>query len=546
MNPDVDLRPLAVRRDGPTAPTPARRRRHLTTRYLLPGAVLLGFLGVMAWSARDSLRPSRPVTVVPVLATRAEVRQGGAPLFQAAGWVEPRPTPVLVTALTEGVVDQLMVVEGQAVKAGQPVARLIDADARLALAAAEADLRLRKSELAGARAALAAARTNARHPLRLKSAFAEAEAMLAQKETELGNLPFQLRAAEARLHLARVDYNNKRKAFQSKAVPERTFLLADSELKTATAAVEELKARQPRLKREASALAGKRDALARRLELKTEETQKSAEAEAALEGARARLEQAQVAVDAARLRLERMVLRAPISGRVLALAARPGMRLMGLAPHALHDASTVLTLYDPARLQVRADVRLEDVPRVRPGQPARIEAQAVPDGPLDGVVLFATSQADLQKNTLQVKVAVTNPPSVLTPDMLVRVTFLAPPRPDVKPGPSEQLRLLVPRQLVEVEGGGARVWVADRVAGVARLRPVQLGPGAADDLVEVVAGLNAADKLIAGGREGLADGQRITVTGEDPTLGTKARGPGPKRAPPARTPPGNGGHHGNP
>jgi hypothetical protein len=43
---------------------------------------------------------------------------------------------------------------------------------------------------------------------------------------------------------------------------------------------------------------------------------------------------------------------------------------------------------------------------------------------------------------------------------------------------------------------------------------VTLGP-AAGEWVEVVEGLNAADRLIAGGREGLRDAQRITVTGEE-------------------------------
>src|SRR5262249_55232406 len=138
MNPNVDLRQLAVRRNGPPAQEPARRR-HLVSRYLLPGAVLLGFTTLAGWAARDSLLPSRPVTVVPVLTTRAETGQEGQPLFQAAGWIEPRPTPILVSALTEGVVDELLVVEGQAVKAGEPVARLIGADARLAFATAEAD-----------------------------------------------------------------------------------------------------------------------------------------------------------------------------------------------------------------------------------------------------------------------------------------------------------------------------------------------------------------------------------------------------------------------
>src|SRR5262249_4144276 len=137
---------------------------------------------------------------------------------------------------------------------------------------------------------------------------------------------------------------------------------------------------------------------------------------------------------------------------------------------------------------------------------------------------FPTAQADRAKNTLEVKVALKAPPSTLRPDMLVQVTFLAPPTPRGA-GTAEPLRLLVPRVLVETGEGGARVWVADQAGGVARLRAVKLGAASAE-LVEVVDGLNAGDRLIAGGREGLREGERITVTGEDTSLGAVPRGAG--------------------
>jgi RND family efflux transporter MFP subunit len=534
MSATVDLRQLAVRRDDP-APRRGGRRRHIVTRYLLPAGVLAGFLGVAGWAARDSLLPSRPVTVVPVLATRAEVRQEGAPLFQAAGWVEPRPTPTLVTALTEGVVEQLLVVEDQPVKAGEPVARLVDADARIALRAAEADLALRQAEAAGARSTLATARTNFDKPVSLEAAFAEADAMLAQKETERATLPAQARAAEAKLVLARQTLDGALRATSGVSVINRQQYEADRD--TCAAAVDELKAKRDRIEREVAALTQKRDALRQRLELKTEEARQLGEAEAALKAAEARVAQAQAALDAARLRLERMTVRAPSAGRVLALIARPGTRLMGLAPNSLQDASNVVSLYDPDRLQVRADVRLEDVPRVRPGQAVKVETPSAPVGPLDGEVLYATPLADVQKNTLQVKVALKSPPATVRPDMLVRVTFLAPPAPKSLGGESEPLRLLVPWSLVESGEGGATVWLADRAAGVARRRAVRLGAAGTGDLVEVAEGLAAGDRLIAAGREGLRDGERVTVTDEDAALGTSAPATaGAKAARPQRLP----------
>jgi multidrug efflux pump subunit AcrA (membrane-fusion protein) len=517
MNPNVDLRQLAVRRTAGSAPEPARRR-HLVSRFLLPGAVLVGFAVLAGWAARDSLLPARPVTVVPVLATRAEVRQEGAALFQAAGWVEPRPTPVLVTGLAEGVVERLLVVEGQEVKADEPVARLIDAEARLALDGAEADRQLREADLASARATLECARVHATHPIHLEAALAEADAVLAKTRTELAALPFQLKASEARQRLARLDLDAKTAA--ASALPALTLARTQAEMDVATATAEEQRARKAALEGEVEALTRKRDALRKQLSLKAEEVRHLAEAAANEKAAAARLRQAQVAEQTARLRLERMTVRSPCAGRVLGLVARPGMRLMGLASGSHQESSTVITLYDPAQLQVRADVRLEDVPHVQPGQPVRIETAAVTAGPLDGEVLFATSQADIQKNTLQVKVAIKAPPPVLKPDMLVQVTFLAVAVPGAREAAADRLRLFVPRQLVESAADGARVWVADQAASLARRRAVKLGPGGGD-LVEVVEGLTAADKLIAV-LEGLRDGERIRVTGEDGALGTAA------------------------
>jgi RND family efflux transporter MFP subunit len=516
MNPNVDLRQLAVRRENPPAAAAARRPRRWLTRIVLPAAVLLGFLAVTAWAARDSLLPSRSVTVVPVLATRGEVSHEGEPLFQAAGWVEPRPTPILVPALAEGVVDKLLVVEGQDVKAGETVATLIDADAKFALQAAEADLRLRQAELKSAQATRAAAAVNLEKPAHLRAALAEAEAELAHEQGHLAELPFQARAAEAKLRLARRELETVKSLRPGNLVADISVVRSQNEVDLLEFSVEELKAHLARAEKHVEALQEKCGALRLRLELKTEERRQHADAEAQVEAAEARVRQARVALDASSLRLERTAVKAPAAGRVLYLQARPGARVMGTSAVGGMDATTVVGLYDPARLQVRADVRLEDVPRVRPGQRVRIETPAAPGGPVHGEVLFPTSQADVQKNTLQVKVAIDNPPATLRPDMLVQVTFLAAASSHAAKDQSPLLRLLVPRPLVENAGDKPFVWVADQAAGVARRRVVKLGQGATDGLVEVLEGLNATDKIIASGRDGLSDGGRITVTGEEP------------------------------
>ena len=512
----VDLQALAVDRSSRGGAN-VKRPRKLLLRYGLPAGLIIGFLALLGWSLREHLLPATAVTVVPVIATRSDVQAADTPLFQAAGWVEPRPTPVVVTSLVEGVVERLTVIEGQSVVAGEPVAYLIDADARLALRQAEADLALRRAELSGVEANLVAARQLLAEPIPRMAELAEAEAQLSKVQTDLARLPSQIEAAEARRAQAGQEVETKTAA--KDAVPAILLQRAQSELKVASAQLSEFSRQTEALKREQAALVKRRDVIQRQLELKIDEQRAAAEAESRVAAANAQIEQALAAREVAKLRLERSVIRAPMAGKILALVARPGAKLMGLAPAAMADASTVVTMYDPASLQVRADVRLEDLPQVLVGQSVQIETSAV-NGPLAGKVITATSLADIQKNTLQIKVAIDDPPPVIKPDMLVQVTFLAPPRPAGASGNAEPaLRIAAPLELIEGTGDEAHAWVADLTEGVARRRKVTLGRPFSRDLVEVTRGLAIGDRLIVGGRESLTDGERIRITREDSSLG---------------------------
>src|SRR5262245_49024440 len=357
MSSGVDLRQLAVRRDAPVS---LSRRRHLPTRIVLPAAILAGFFGLAVYALRDRLAPPRAVTIVPVVVERGATQAAGTPLFQAAGWIEPRPTPIIVSALTDGVIEKLLVVEGQAVQAGEPIAHLIDADAKIALQFAEAELHHHEAEVWQANVAIKAAKTRLEHPVHLEAALAEAAANLAKLETERTNLPFQIRAAEARQVLAKLDWETKSSAGPG-AAPARTLAQSQAELATAIANLEELQQRRTSLDREIVALTARRDAVRKQLELKTDEIRQLEEANVALAIAQSRVHEAQASLAVVRLRIERLTIKAPQAGRVLTLTGRPGKRVSGLDPNSLADMSTVAVLYDPKSLQVRADVPLDQV-----------------------------------------------------------------------------------------------------------------------------------------------------------------------------------------
>jgi RND family efflux transporter MFP subunit len=516
MAAEADLSQLAVHRDDRPGSL-VRTRAQVFTRFAIPGLLLLGFCGLAAWSAQDVMFPPREVTVVPVHASHGQGRRAGTPLFKAAGWMEPRPTPIQVAALAPGVVEKLLVVEDQAVGAGEPIAQLVAEDAQLALRRAAAEVRLRKAEVAEAQAALDAALVRLEQPVHLEAALGEAEAALAQVETQLKNLPFEIRQAEAQLDYAQRNYDGK--VASQGAISARAIEEARAALASAKALLEGLKRRTESLTREREAFAVRRNALQTALQLKADEMKAKDEAEARLSAAQARVQQAEVAVAEAELRLERMTVRAPVDGRILRLVANPGARLMdGPGRGDAADASTVVTMYRPDQLQVRADVRFEDIPKVTLNQPVQIESPAL-SKPVEGKVLFIGSEANIQKNTLEVKVAIDSPPAVFRPEMLVDATFLAPADPNQESGPREELRLYVPQSLVQQGEGGPFLWLADQSEGVARKQSIETGVVSSEGLIEVTKGLTISSRVIADGPQDLDDGDRIRVTGEAPTSG---------------------------
>lgn len=533
MKPELDLKGLSLRAERTPADTIVPRR-HILSRYVLPAGLICGFLALMGWSARNAWLPRQPVTVVPVYVSLGEIRTAGTPLFKAAGWIQPRPTPIRVAALAPGVVRELLVVEDQFVHAGEPIARLVDEDAKLALAQAEAALRIRQAEEETAKAVLTGTTTNLNVPAHLELPLAEAEAELAAVETEVSNLPNQLARAKARLSLAEFELTAKQKA--ASALSGIVVRQAQAELDAAQAEVDELTKREPVLQQRRTALIRRRDAAATRLQLKTDETQLKANAEAELAAAAGRVAEAEVTVAQAKLRLDRMTINAPVDGRILDLIVAPGAQLMeGYSGSGQRDGNTVVTMYQPEQLQVRVDVRFEDLPRVGRDQPVEIRSPALKE-PLNGRVLFLTGSANIQKNTLEVKVSIESPPEFIKPEMLVDVTFLASEQAEGEDKPTGEYRLFIPRALVDMSGDSQSVWIADTTELVARKRTVQLGAAQTPTLVEVVSGLDASSRLISTGREGLQDGARIEIRGEDQAVGMEASTPSQDPSRPDRHP----------
>lgn len=509
MSENIDLSQLASHQ-SPSANT-ARVTSRWISRYVVPIFILAGFAGLIVWAARDSLLPSNTVSIVPVVVTTSPTQQAGAPLFKAAGWIEPRPKSIVVSSLAPGIINELLVVEGQLVRRNEVMARLLDTDAKIRLSEAMADTKLRQADLEAAEAELKSAELVLNHPIKLQAALADAQARLAEIEGELSVLPLQMTAADSDLDTIEQDVANKRNA--GAAIAGRILREAENNLAKAKAVKEQLAIKRPMLERQRISHLRKSEVLKEQLRLKLDEHRRVASAQAALKAARAKLEQSQLSVETAKLQLDRLEIKSPLDGRVLSVHATAGMRVVGLDPHSEKGASAVVTLYDPANLQIRVDVRLEDVPKVTASQQVQIETASV-ETKLSGHVVGVTSEADIQKNTLQVKVAIDNPPDMIRPEMLAEVTFIA-TKQDTTKVVAHQTRLLIPKSLVKNEAGNAFVWLADLQTNRVIQQVITLGREDSQSLIEVLDGLRPTDKLIRSHSKQLKDGQRIRITSND-------------------------------
>lgn len=463
---------------GEPAPLPSHPgKRPLVFRLAtaLPVLLLCAFLLLIGLLFGERFVPSRPVELVSVVTQRAsspEAQSGapaasdaaalfeGSPLFQASGWMEPDPLPIRVTALYAGVVDTVEVLEGERVAKGQLLATLIDQDALLDLATAQALLAEREAALSNANA-------GARESV-----------------ASLQTLSLQIEAASARLEELGDEATRLGRA-GSEVFPERDLVQANLRARTQEAQIQALQARR-------------------------------AELEAMLESRRAAVEQAGHALRRAetelarrQLALDRTRIHSPVDGIVQKLYVAPGMKRM-LGMDAL-DSATVAKIYQPESLQARIDVPLEEAARLSIGQPVRLRSSLFPNRVFQGRVTQIVGQADLQRNTLQAKVALLDPDPKLRPEMLCRAEFL-PASAQAGEGREpvgERVAVFVPESALLGEGAAPTVWKLDASGQRAMRQSLELAGERREGYLRVRAGLKPGDRVVVNPPADLQAGERI-------------------------------------
>lgn len=476
------------------------------TRVLLPAVLVLSALAILIGSGWKSLFPGHPVQVVAVLVKRVQGTAGEVTVT-ASGWLEPDPFPIYAAALAGGVVQEVTVLEGEAVRKGQVLARLVADDAKISLREAEAELAMAAAEVDRAKADLASKQEVLESLIDRRNARIAATGHVSELEATLGQLTSTIESDEARLSSLEDERERKRALADSGAVSRGEYQRLSLRTAAQRKALEATRKQQPvleaRLVQARSGLAAAEEHLSRTISERHQVNLARADLLRA-EAARARSEARR---DEARLRLNRMEIRSPRDGIVLERLVSPGSRLVlsGTTSHGTHVAH----LYDPKSLQVRVDVPLADAASVGLGQNALIEIQVLPDKQFRGRITRLLHQADIQKNTVEVKVALDDPDPVLKPEMLARVRFLA---SEAKSESRE--RIFAPQPLL---GKDSTTWVVESRKsgrGVARRRNVIPGKTVLGDWQEVTSGLQPGDLLIADPPENLHEGDAVIMIGE--------------------------------
>jgi RND family efflux transporter MFP subunit len=479
------------------------------TRVLIPGLILGGFLLLVGISAYGELAPAPVVEVSPVVVKSMEGVAAGAVTVQAPGWVEANPYRSYVTALANGIVREMLVLEGDSVTRGQVVARLVDEDARLEVQRARAKVKEREAALKAEEAELSAAKTEWENPTNRRQAVRVAQALQAESEATLKQISAEVVMEEANLEHAKSQYDRGVMLHTSDAVSEQELIRLRSNFLAREARVAALKMRLSAVKELIIKREADLEAAREHMALRTEDRKKVKTAEARTLRAEAALSQARTELAEAELRLKRMEIRSPMDGSVMSRLTEPGSKVVVFSDNP--DSAKVLSLYDPERLQVRVDVPLADAAKVSVGQAAQVVVEVLPGKTFSGTVTRVLHEADIQKNTLEVKVALADPDPRLRPEMLARVKFLAEPDPDAE----SNRRVFVPQEAVHGSGRQAVAWVVrqfDGEQGTPFPQPVSLGIARIDGWADVVDGLNPGDLLVTSSVAGLSAGATVRVS----------------------------------
>jgi HlyD family secretion protein len=481
-----------------TVPKPVTRRRARRNRGVLPILAALALAAALGWWGWTRTHPAD--TLAGRLLTATVTRGDLEETVSATGSVSAQTgAQVKIGSQITGRIKRLYADVGSRVRAGQVIAELDLPDIQAQLDQAQANLELARTKLVQQQSEVAMQHTQVRSAVaqaraQLQSSQSNLNATQAGADLQVANAQEQLRQARATARNSAV--NLKR---QQELLKQGFVAASDVDNARATNTVNQslVQAAQHNVnltqQKVAADLQNARDQVAQaQAALRTAQANSAEDVlkQQDIEQARESVRVSQAQVDFAQDELQKTMIRTPISGTVLQLAAQQGETLAaGLS------APTLIIVADLNRLQVDAYVDETDIGQVRLGQEADVTVDAFPRNIFKGRVSKIAAGSTIQQGivTYDVTIAIRDPQHRLRPDMTASITIHTGTRSGV---------LLVPSVAVKQGTRGATVSVLTKRDDRTEVETRRVRTGGSDGInTEVRSGLREGETVVLAGLE---------------------------------------------
>jgi len=225
--------------------------------------------------------------------------------------------------------------------------------------------------------------------------------------------------------------------------------------------------------------------------------------QASVTAAEAAVNASSAALRATNVALGYTLIRAPFDAVVLTKNADIGDIVTPLGA-AANAKAAVVTIADMRSLQVEADVSETNLALVKVNQPCEIQLDALPDSRFRGEVHAIVPTADRAKATIMVKIRFIHKDPRVLPEMRAKVSFLS----RAVKQEEEKPRTAVLKSAVINHDGKKTLFLieGDRVVETSITLGEPFG-----EMVEILDGAKAGDKIVAHPPKRLRNGSRIKV-----------------------------------
>lgn len=473
-------------------------------------------------------------------------------MLSYSGNIQPKGQVNLVPK-SSGRIEKIMVDVGDSVKAGDPVAQMESASARVAVQQAQAALSSAQARLAtiraGARpddiavsgAAVRAAQARIDQLMPADSDIAAAQATLAAAQTQYtkaqndlaklsGADPDAVRQAELDVERNKASLwsaqANRDGTCGRRGVAEFTCTSTEAQVMAAEVALRQSQAKLetvmagPKQEDVANAQKSVESARAALESAKVKLDQlvagpKSADLAAAqasldqalsqlelkknpytdqdVKSAQASVDQAQASLDSAKLNLADTTILAPFDG---VIASR------NLSEGALASAQSAIASLISSDVEMVVNVEESRIGIINVGLPIALTVSAFPGVEFPGKVTSVAPVGDTKSHTFAVKITPETGAGKLSPGMFADVKITA---------ASKDNAVLISKDAIVLKDNKQVAFIAKD--GQASMRPIKIGM-TDDKNVEILEGIAAGDSLIMAGQNSLNDGDRLSIPGQ--------------------------------